>query len=339
MLPSQVPKNPNGIFLVGEFPGPDDVIDGKLFSGAHGRALDYFLKFAEIERADCYITSVFRAKPPQGDARHFFTRTKNTNPKHSSLGYLQDAYLSDIQRLDEEIEQAAPKVIVALGGLALWALTGEDRITNYRGTVQAFGSAKLLPTFSPENSHRDWSLRPTVASDFVKARQELSSSEVTRPARTVNIIESPADMAECVQVIRMAGFFAFDVETAHSQITCISLAPSPSLSFVIPFWNRQKPGYHQFTEADEIQIWWYLSKLLSDPALDKLAHNATYDLSYCREHGILTAGRVDDTMLMSHSYQIELPKSLGYLGSIYCNEAAWKLMRTGAKKDLNKADE
>lgn len=339
MLQSYCPASPNGIMLVGEFPGADDMLDHRLFSGAPGKALDYLLQFAGISREQCYITVVFPTRPPQGSPQHFFTRDKNENPKHSKLGYLHNHYTHHLQRLDEEIEKAAPKIIIALGSLALWALTGEDRISDYRGTVQDYGQAKLIPTHSPHNVHVDWSLRPTVASDFTKARTELTSPTRSRPARVVNIVESPADMAECLQVIRMSGFCAFDVETARQQITCISLAPDPSMSFVIPFWNFDRPGYHQFSEQDEIEIWWYLHKLLTDPAISKLAHNATYDLSYCREHGILTQGRVDDTMLMSHAYQIELPKSLGYLGSIYCNESAWKLMRVGAKKDLNKADE
>jgi hypothetical protein len=39
-----------------------------------------------------------------------------------------------------------------------------------------------------------------------------------------------------------------------------------------------------------------------------------------------------DTMLLHHSMYPELPKSLGFLGSIYTNEAAWKLMRRDAEE-------
>ena len=44
-------------------------------------------------------------------------------------------------------------------------------------------------------------------------------------------------------------------------------------------------------------------------------------------------------MLLSHSNEIEWLKSLGFLGSIYCNERSWKLLRVGKVKDRNKADE
>ena len=153
----------------------------------------------------------------------------------------------------------------------------------------------------------------------------------------VLIVDDEPDLRELLEltVLKMG----FDVETAAGQITCISLAVSPEMSWVIPFWNYTKVDNHQFTSYDETLIWDLLRSILEDPAIRKLAHNATYDLSYCYEHNILTQGRVDDTMLMAHAYQIELPKSLGYLGSIYCNEGAWKLMRVGPKKDLNKPDE
>jgi hypothetical protein len=72
---------------------------------------------------------------------------------------------------------------------------------------------------------------------------------------------------------------------------------------------------------------------------NKLAHNAVYDLTYLTRWGIDIKYPVDDTMLLSHSHEIEWPKSLGFLGSIYCNEKSWKLLRIGKVKDRNKKDE
>ena len=64
-----------------------------------------------------------------------------------------------------------------------------------------------------------------------------------------------------------------------------------------------------------------------------------YDLSYIYDAGINVRGLIEDTMLMHHVLQPELPKSLGFLASIYCNNPAWKHMRTQKKKDVNKRDE
>jgi len=46
----------------------------------------------------------------------------------------------------------------------------------------------------------------------------------------------------------------------------------------------------------------------------------------------------DDTSILQHSLQPELPKALGTLASLYLNEPSWKFMRESSKDD-NKADE
>jgi len=43
-------------------------------------------------------------------------------------------------------------------------------------------------------------------------------------------------------------------------------------------------------------------------------------------------------MLLHHALYPELPKGLGFLGSIYTNEASWKLMRR-ERSDTVKRDE
>jgi hypothetical protein len=47
----------------------------------------------------------------------------------------------------------------------------------------------------------------------------------------------------------------------------------------------------------------------------------------------------DDTMLLHHALYPEMPKSLGFLGSIYTEEASWKLLRKHKSTEVLKADE
>jgi hypothetical protein len=42
---------------------------------------------------------------------------------------------------------------------------------------------------------------------------------------------------------------------------------------------------------------------------------------------IKVLGAAEDTMLLSHALHPESLKGLGYLGSVYSSEAAWKHMR------------
>ena len=68
------------------------------------------------------------------------------------------------------------------------------------------------------------------------------------------------------------------------------------------------------------------------PNVTKVAQNQTYDVSWLRHmYGIEVKGVVHDTMHAQHVLQPELEKSLGYLGSIYTNEGAWKNLTNFSK--------
>ena len=69
----------------------------------------------------------------------------------------------------------------------------------------------------------------------------------------------------------------------------------------------------------------------------KLWQNEAYDLQYLARMGFIVRNSQHDTMLLHHAHYPEMPKSLGFLGSIYCNETAWKELRTA--KEQEKADE
>ena len=59
--------------------------------------------------------------------------------------------------------------------------------------------------------------------------------------------------------------------------------------------------------------------------IPKLFQNGLYDIGFMlRAYGIRTMNAAEDTMLLNHALQPEMLKGLGYLGSIYGDERAWK---------------
>jgi hypothetical protein len=56
-----------------------------------------------------------------------------------------------------------------------------------------------------------------------------------------------------------------------------------------------------------------------------------------RRYGITVPFAQDDTMLAHHALQPEMEKGLGFLGSIYSDEASWKFMRK--EKDTIKRED
>src|ERR1700722_11400307 len=62
----------NGIVLVGEAPGAEEVKQGRPFVGRSGQLLDKILARAGIERKECLVANVFGFRPPGNKVDHFF---------------------------------------------------------------------------------------------------------------------------------------------------------------------------------------------------------------------------------------------------------------------------
>lgn len=65
-----------------------------------------------------------------------------------------------------------PNIIIAMGSLALWALTGLDKVGTYRGTIlnskTLSEETKVLATYSPSAIVRNYDFRPIVLADIKK---------------------------------------------------------------------------------------------------------------------------------------------------------------------------
>jgi DNA polymerase I-like protein with 3'-5' exonuclease and polymerase domains len=187
---------------------------------------------------------------------------------------------------------------------------------------------------------RQWAWRPIVVADLMKGAREGLFPEIRRPARRVlvspTLSEVKAWTAETLA--SPPPFLAPDIETASGQITCIGFARSRGEALVVPFWNRTAPGWSYWpTFQEELEAFQCVKALLESP-IPKVWQNGVYDLQYLMKYGVRPARNAEDTMLRHHSQFPELQKGLGFLGSIYTDEASWKLMRR-RKADTEKKDE
>src|SRR5664280_1830162 len=133
------------IMLVGEAPGKDENILGRPFVGYAGQTLDNLLGQAGIARYQCLVTNVAREQPPANKISYFFEDRKCTIPKPKMQAW--------IAKLKEEIELYKPNILIALGATALWALTGEKKISDFRGYIlpcSLVPGRKVLATYHPQ---------------------------------------------------------------------------------------------------------------------------------------------------------------------------------------------
>ena len=128
------------IVLVGEQPGDEEDRLGRPFVGPAGQVLDDALTLAGLDRAQCYVTNaVKRFKFTQRGKRRL-----HASPSSGDIAHYR-------WWLNEEIRLVGPKLVLALGGTAVQALTGTKQpINRLRGEVREMTDGRsLLVTVHP----------------------------------------------------------------------------------------------------------------------------------------------------------------------------------------------
>lgn len=306
------------------------------FVGGMSSQLRPMLAEAGIHPADCLFTNVFNLRY-DGKVEVF------CGPKADGIrGYgplikgkhVRQEFIPELERLGDEICEAEPNLIIPMGNTPIWALLGKTGISKLRGTTtlstHTATGFKLLPTYHPAAIIHQWELRPTTVMDLIKAKREAEFPEIRRPRREIWIEPTLEDIyAFKASYLDYARKISVDIETSGSQITCIGFAPNPVLALVIPFYDSRRKGRSYFPTAQiEKQVWKVVRDILGS-RVPKLFQNGLYDIAFLwRAYGIRVMGAMHDTMLLHHALQPEALKGLGYLGSIYSDEASWKHMRT-----------
>jgi len=125
-----------GLMLIGEAPGADEDRQGKPFVGRAGRLLDKMLAAIGLDRRHAYIANIVPWRPPGN---------RTPTPQETAI------CLPFIHR---QIELAAPRVLVTLGGPSTQTLLGvKDGILRTRGRwsscTVAGRAIPTMPTLHP----------------------------------------------------------------------------------------------------------------------------------------------------------------------------------------------
>jgi uracil-DNA glycosylase len=314
------------IMIVGEARGENEERLGQPFVGASGMELNKMLNEAGIMASECWKTNVINARPPRNDLEAWIPVTKKGIT--SDMVQLRGRWVKPIVRegyesLLKEISLVKPRLIVALGNTALWALTGRNGIIRWRGSLLDFNGIRVVPTYHPAAVLRMWEWRVVAVHDLARARREFLSPT---PQPEYKFLIKPTFDTVLTTLGRLWNrallfdedvWLDFDIETVAGHIRCFALSWSATEAIAIPLMTTEDwSGY--WSVEEEGTILWHTYKLLTHPKVKVRGQNLLYDFQYTYKHWHFVPTLGQDTMLSQHTMFPGLPKSLLFQASMYC---------------------
>lgn len=325
--------SPCRVMVVGEAPGGDEERLGRPFVGASGYELDRMLAEAGLHRSTVFVTNVCRHRPPNNKIEAWMARKPVEGFILMRDRWVHPHIAEGFSKLLIELGAVKPNIVIALGNVAMWALTGHWGITDWRGselTVDWLGeSTKVIPTYHPAAILRQWSWRSAALTDLKRAYRE-SDSRTYAPSEWKFDIRPSFDLVmrrlEWLLMLAEAGPLplSFDLETRSGHIACAGIAWSQTDALCIPLMASGNPeGY--WSLGEEAEITWALRCLLTHENARVVGQNLLYDAQYTLRHWGFAPRVSQDTMLTHHTAFCELPKALDFQASIYCRSYRfWK---------------
>jgi len=342
--------SPASIMIVGEYPGDAELMRGMPFVGMAGQELDRMLKEAGLYRSQCFVTNVIRDRVPGGDIDNLIAARKSAiTPAHTLFNgkHVMPSVLSGIALLQQEIAMCRPNVIIALGNVALWALTSQWGVTSWRGSVMTCTlpldldrEVKVIPSYHPTMILRQWVWRPVMVQDLRRAVKESKTPEVFHPDYKFVIRPdygtAHSVLSQILNRVRQAPLkLSIDIETRAGHIACIGIAWSELEAICIPLMTVScDSGY--WTEDEEVELLNLLYLILSSPNCEGVGQNFLYDAQYFLRHLHYVPTFARDTMLAQHACFSNMQKSLAFISSMYCEHYTyWKDEGKEWAKDVN----
>lgn len=274
------------ILCVGEAPGANEDKSATPFVGQSGTLLRGAVEAlcetavgpdgeALLTQAQFGYTNVARCRPP-----------RNKKPGKTIVQ-------SCIPHLSREIAARKPKVLVALGGVALEYLTGQTGITTFNGRVidcilEGFEHLKVVACVHPAYVCRMDHEMPRFVEAFEMVRDVVLGDYEALPGEgDYFILDTIEGVRELIGMYREdATKVAVDTETGSlywfqtefPSLLCFSLTNRAGEAYVIPLdhqdspWRVGGPKEHEREELFEL-----IGGLLEDPDIEKVLQNGKFD--------------------------------------------------------------
>lgn len=301
------------VLVIAEAPGKDEEIKGRPLVGPTGQMVERWWRQVGLQRELMRLDNVVQRRPPGNKLEKL--------EKHEI-----EAWAEDLRSRLAELPYV--EVVVAVGNLALWALTGRTGITKWRGspleTVLPCGRVVVcIPTIHPAALFRQPSWERRCVRDWEKVARAAKDPSGAAPTVSTHkikpTIKEVEDFAQFVLTRKNGTPMAVDIETPGNIIGCVGFALAKGASFTIP----TTPAYWGMGDAHK--VWVLVREMLESRNTNKIFQNGLFDTYWLKRlHGIAVKGYVWDTLAMHHALEPNDDHDLAYMASVFTNRVYWK---------------
>lgn len=305
------------IWLIGEAPAQEEVAAGKPFVGTAGKLLRRFCMQVGIDPTECFIDNLYPKRAPRDKLGLLF-----------KAGIPVFELVDSIVDLTDRIEKYRPNIVVALGAIPTHVMTGKlswnpklktfTSIQDWRGFIyehKVVKGQKVISTYHPSYINREgYSDHGIFLCDLERVRREAEFPEIRRPKHEFIIDPRAVELNTVLERLMDEGeILTVDIEYVGSNLLCIGMTTGSDWATCI-------------VTRSQSEIKACRKVLLSGKPINM--QNAMFDASILEWHYQIPVMPLVkyDTMLAAHALNIELPKRLEFLSSLYTDQPNWKDM-------------
>lgn len=320
---------PANIAIIGDY--PDRYGDGFAPVAAILHKLGY-------TSTSCFFTTLVEKSPPEDDIDAWLSERK-TCPGVGwewHKGKWWSPYLwAGVQRVQAQLAEVAPRVVITLGKAPLAALFGQTAIDKWRGSRLAPPEHPftIVPTIHPRTlklmPERGFILNMDIsrAYNIYTGKQLPRVYDFTIAPDFPTAVEHLSDLllranaASPVSPLKLSS----DLETRVGHIACHGIADSPTRAICIPHLTISPETPFYWAEEEEAHLVWLYAQLFHHPSILWVGQNYLYDCQYFYRHWGILPKIVRDTMVAHHSLHSNIRKGLDFLSSMYAQDHVyWK---------------
>lgn len=330
------------VVIVTDFPSSLDINKRSPLSDYAGSLFFEVAAKAGFNRSNVFILSLWDTlvDDPSEEVKKLISDRKTcpgANWEKHGDNWIHPSLLDARDQAQAILKKVNPTIVITLGEISMWALTGNTKHGAWRGSRLSPPDApwQVVPTLHPRTMIVDPAQKHIFLIDLKRSKAIFEGKQQPRAYKftiaptckqvlyTLELLRGEADRRHKAEErpLRLSG----DTETRAGHITCMGIAWSPTEAICIPLitTDDEKPFF--FTEEEEALIIHAIAKLFLHPHIEWVGQNFLYDCQYFYRHWGVVPRQVKDTMIGHHACFANMRKGLGFLSAMYAQDHVyWK---------------